>query len=296
LSDAERTLRLRPGVIGDANEVGKIIFEAFSGIADKHGFSSEIPNVDFGIHVASSFLSSPGSYSVVAEDAGENSNKVIGSNFLDERSNIVAGVGPITVDPKFQDKGVGRQLMINVMERARNKNYPTIRLLQSSYHNRSLVLYASLGFEIREPISNMQGKPIQAVIPGRSVRAATEADLKSCDAVCKAIHGHDRSVELMGSIKQGIAKVVLHGDKITGYTSGLTYFNHSVGFTDDDLKALIASTTESYGGPGILIPSRNTHLFRWCLDNGLRLVQQLTLMTVGMYNEPAGSYMPSILY
>jgi predicted N-acetyltransferase YhbS len=175
LSDAERTLRLRPGVIGDANEVGKIIFEAFSGIADKHGFSSEIPNVDFGIHVASSFLSSPGSYSVVAEDAGENSNKVIGSNFLDERSNVVAGVGPITVDPKFQDKGVGRQLMINVMERARNKNYPTIRLLQSSYHNRSLVLYASLGFEIREPISNMQGKPIQAVIPGRSVRAATEA-------------------------------------------------------------------------------------------------------------------------
>ena len=176
--------------------------------------------------MASSFLSDPGSYSVVAEDAGENSNKVIGSNFLDERSNIVAGVGPITVDPKFQDKGVGRQLMINVMERARNKNYLAIRLLQSSCHNRSLVLYARLGFEIREPISNMQGKPIQAVIPGRCVRAATEADLKSCDAVCKAIHGHDRNVELMDSIKLGIAKVVIHGDKITGYTSGLTYFNH----------------------------------------------------------------------
>jgi hypothetical protein len=215
---------------------------------------------------------------------------------LDERSNIVAGVGPITVDPKFQDKGVGRQLMVNVMERARNKNYPAIRLLQSSYHNRSLSLYASLGFEIREPISNMQGKPVQAVIPGRSVRAATEADLESCNSVCKAVHGHDRSVELMDSIKQGIAKVVLHGDKITGYTSGLTYFNHSVGFTNDDLKVLIASTTESYGGPGILIPSRNTQPFRWCINNGLRLVQHLTLMTVEMYNEPAGSYMPSILY
>lgn len=100
----------------------------------------------------------------------------------------------------------------------------------------------------------------------------------------------------MDSIKLGIAKVVIHGDKITGYTSGLTYFNHAVGFADDDLKALIASTTESYGGPCILIPSRNTYLFRWCLDNCLRLVQQLTIMTVGMYNEPAGSYMPSILY
>ncbi len=42
--------------------------------------------------------------------------------------------------------------MINVMERARSKNYPAIRLLQASYHNRSLALYTSLGFDVREPI------------------------------------------------------------------------------------------------------------------------------------------------
>ena len=91
--------------------------------------------------------------------------------------------------------------------------------------------------------------------------------------------------------------MVLHGYKITGYTCGLTYFNHSVGLTNDDLKALISSATgDYYEGPGILIPLRNTQLFRWCLDNGLRLVQQLTLMTIGLYNEPAGSYLPSILY
>ena len=296
MTNTEHTLRLRPGVIDDAKEVGKVIFEAFSGIADKHGFPRDFPTVDNGINAASFFLSNPGFYSVVAEDTEVGNNKVIGSNFLDERSNIVAGVGPLTVDPKSQNKGVGRQLMSNVMERATSKNYPAIRLLQASYHNRSLSLYASLGFEIREPISNMQGRPISADIPGRSVRLATESDLESCNAICKSIHGHDRNGELRDSIKQGIAKVVLHGDKITGYTCGLTYFNHSVGFTNDDLKALIASATDCYGGPGILIPSRNTQLFRWCLDNGLRLAQQLTLMTVGMYNEPAGSYMPSILY
>jgi hypothetical protein len=82
-----------------------------------------------------------------------------------------------------------------------------------------------LGFENREPISNIQGIH-KAFILDRSVRAATVADLESCNTVCKAVHGHDRSVELMDSIKQGIAKVILHGDKITGYTSGLTYFNH----------------------------------------------------------------------
>jgi len=296
LTNIEHDLRLRPGAINDAKEVGKIIFDAFSGIADKHGFPHEFPTVDIGINVASSFLSNPGFYSVVAEDTEGNGNKVIGSNFLDERSNMVAGVGPITVDPKFQNKGAGRQLMSNVMERARSKNYPAIRLLQASYHNRSLALYTILGFDVREPISTMQGNPISAVIPGRSVRVATESDLESCNAICKAIHGHDRNGELIDSIKQGIAKVVLHGEKITGYTSGLTYFNHSVGFTNDDLKALIASETDCYGGPGILIPTRNAELFRWCLDNDLRLVHQLTLMTIGLYNEPAGYYMPSILY
>jgi predicted N-acetyltransferase YhbS len=299
LTTVEHNLRLRPGAIDDANEIGKIIYEAFSEIADKHGFPREFPTVDIGINVATLFLSNPGFYSIIAEDTGRTTNKIVGSNFLDERSALVAGVGPITIDPKSQNKGVGRRLMVNVMERARSKNYPAIRLLQASYHNRSLALYTTLGFDVREPISTMQGKPIQAVIPGRTVRVANESDLESCNAVCRAVHGHDRNGELKDSIKQGIAKVVIYDDKITGYTSGLTYFNHSVGFTNEDIKALIASeatTTDSYGGPGILVPTRNAELFRWCLENNLRLVHQLTLMTVGMYNEPAGSYMPSILY
>ena len=289
-------MTLRPGVIDDAEEVGKIIFEAFSDIADRHGFPREFPTVEIGINVASSFLSNPGFYSVVAEHTQGGGKRIIGSNFLDERSNIVVGVGPITIDPKFQNKGAGRQLMSNVMERARSKNYPAIRLLQASYHNRSLALYTSLGFDVREPISTMQGNPISAVIPGRSVRVATESDLESCNAICKAVHGHDRNGELKDSIQQGIAKVVLHSGKITGYTTGLTYFNHSVGFSNDDLKVLIASENDCYGGPGILIPTRNAELFRWCLDNDLKLVHQLTLMTIGMYNHPAGCYMPSILY
>lgn len=293
---------MRPGRIEDADKVGKIIFEAFSAVADKHNFPPDFPSVDVARGLASSLLSNPRFYSIIAEDntsnGSEDKDSIVGSNFLDERSNIVAGVGPLTIDPKYQDKGTGRQLMINILERAKNKNFSAIRLLQASYHSRSLALYATLGFEVREPISNMQGKPIQEAIPGRSVRAATESDTESCNTICKTVHGHDRNGELQDSIKQGSAKVVLHENKITGYTCGLTFFNHSVGLTNDDLKALISSATndDSYGGPGILIPSRNTHLFRWCLNNGLRIVQQLTLMTIGLYNEPAGSYMPSILY
>jgi predicted N-acetyltransferase YhbS len=297
LDNIEQNIRLRPGRLDDAEEVGTIIFEAFSGISSRHGFPPDFENIDIAINTASLLLSNNEFYSVIAEDTSAGSNKVIGSNFLDERSSMAAGVGPLTVDPKFQNKGLGRLLMNDVLGRARSKNCPAIRLLQASYHNRSLSLYSSLGFEVREPISNMQGRPIQAAIPGKTVRLATESDLEPCKAICNAIHGFDRNGELRDSIKQGMAKVVLSGDKITGYTSGLSFFNHSVGFTNDDIKALIASATgEQYGGPGILIPSRNTNLWKWCFENGLRLTQQLTLMTIGLYNEPAGAFMPSILY
>jgi hypothetical protein len=52
----------------------------------------------------------------------------------------------------------------------------------------------------------------------------------------------------------------------------------------------------AFAGPGILVPVRNAPLFQWCLDHGLRVVQVMTLMTVGLYNEPAGAYLPSVLY
>jgi hypothetical protein len=35
---------------------------------------------------------------------------------------------------------------------------------------------------------------------------------------------------------------------------------------------------------------------KWWVDNGLRLVQQSTLMTAGLYNDPQGAWLPSIVY
>ena len=291
----QMSLKFRPGNMDDVDKVGTITFNAFSTIAQKHAFHADFPSIDTAKDAAMSLLSNPNFYSVIAEE----DSKVIGVNFLDERSNKVAGIGPLAVDPKSQNKGVGRQLMINTMQRAEDKKFAGMRLLQAAYHNRSLALYASLGFETREPISTMQGKPIQATIPGRTVHPATIADIDYCNDICKKVHGHDRNGEIIDSIKQGNAKVVIHSGKISGYTCGLDFFNHSVGLTNDDLKALIASVATddgNYGGSGILIPTRNTQLFHWCLNNGLKLVQQLLLMTFGMYNEPAGSHMPSILY
>jgi len=68
-----------------------------------------------------------------------------------------------------------------------------------------------------------------------------------------------------------------------------------VGETNRELTALIGGAS-AFGGPGILVPVRNAAIFHWCLEQGLRVVQVMTLMTIGLYNEPAGAYLPSVLY
>ena len=105
----------------------------------------------------------------------------------------------------------------------------------------------------------------------------------------------DDEHEVAHAIARGTAAVVESNGRITGYTTGVGFVGHGVGETNEDLKALIASA-DGFSGPGILIPTGNGELFRWCLANNLRVVAQATLMTIGLYNEPAGAWLPSVLY
>lgn len=282
-------VRLRPAGPDDAPALGRICYEAFHSISSRHGFPDDFPSPEAAVGALTGLLAHPGFYGVVAERDG----RVVGSNFLDERS-AIAGVGPITVDPSVQDGGVGRRLMLGVLERAEARGFVGVRLLQSAYHMRSLSLYTKLGFQVREPIACLQGSPLGIDIPGRSVRPATEADLEGCNRVCRAVHGHDRGGDLRDAIGQGTATVVEHDGRVSGYATVLAFFGHAVGETDDDVKALIGAAP-AFGGPGILVPARSA-LFRWCLDSGLRATQVMTLMSRGLYNEPTGAYLPSILY
>lgn len=276
---------IRPGTPDDARECGRIIYEAFATIGPP-----DFPSVEVATGAAQMLLSHPKFYSVVAELDG----KVVGSNFLDERS-VVTGVGPITVDPAVMNRTIGRQLMRAVMDRAEQNHCPGIRLVQTAYHYRSLSLYTKLGFDTRETLSVLQGKALALKIPGYDVRTANEADLPGCNELCRRVHGVDRSGELLDAIRLGSACVVERHGSITGYATAIGLFQHAVAATNDDLKALIGAAPE-FSGAGFLLPSRNGEVFRWCLNHGLRVVSQTTLMTIGLYNEPAGAYLPSILY
>jgi predicted N-acetyltransferase YhbS len=283
-------LTLRLGTPDDADRCGTICYEAFKTIAEHHQFPADFPSPELAAASFAKWLSHPGYFIVVAEQDG----RIVGSNVLDERSTI-AGVGPITVDPAVQNRAIGRQLMQAVLHRVVERHGPGVRLCQAAYHNRSLSLYTTLGFEVREPLVTLQGPALAVQIPGHPVRQASEGDLNDGNALCRRIHGHDRGGELLEAIRDGTAAVVEHGDRLTGYATVVGFSGHAVGESNADLQALIGAAA-AFVGPGLLLPTRNGELFRWCLAHGLRVVQPVTLMSLGLYNEPRGVFLPSIIY
>ena len=283
-------MNVRDADRADAQMCGRILYDAFNNLAKRHDFPPDFPSPEVATGVAAMLIDAPGFYGVVAEEAG----KIVGSNFMDERSPIF-GIGPISVAPEVQNHAVGRRLMCAVLDRAAAQRAVGVRLVQAGYHNRSLCLYTKLGFVTREPLSLLQGPKLNAKFAGYDVRPAEERDVEMCNNLCRDVHGFDRDRELRDAIRSRSATVVEHLGQITGYATAIGFFAHAVARTNQDLKALIGAATE-FPGPGFLLPTRNHDVFEWCLNCELKLVFQMTLMSIGLYNEPTGAYIPSILY
>lgn len=290
METSPKPLIIRRAQPNDAEACGNICYEAFTTLNKKFNFPPDFPNPETAQGVLAHMFSNPGFFCVVAEQDGN----ILGSNCLDERSSI-AGIGPITVDTASQNKSVGRQLMQAVLDRAAQRHFAGVRLIQAAFHGRSMALYTKLGFAIREPIVVMQGPAIHNVPATHVFRTALAADLDGCNALCRRVHGHDRSGELADAIKEGTARVVERDGNITAYATVIGFFGHAVAENNYEMQTLLAGA-DGFAGPGILVPTRNSELFGWCLNHGLRVVEPMSLMTMGLYNEPTGAFLPSILY
>lgn len=285
-------IHLRPATPADAAACARICFDAFKGIGESHGFPPDFPAPEAAAGVMHMVLHNPHVYGVVAEVGG----RLAGSNFLWEAEPVM-GVGPITVDPSVQARSVGKRLMERVLERARERKAASVRLCQVAFNTRSMSLYTKLGFDVREPLACMNGEPPgdANAVAGHRVRAMEPRDVDACCELSHRVHGHERRAEVTFGMSHGTARVVEQGGRVVGYATDIGFFGHVVALTNDGLVALIAGA-ERVSGPGFLLPSRNGEVFRWCLGRGLKLVQPLTLMSTGLYNEPRGAFMPSILY
>jgi predicted N-acetyltransferase YhbS len=286
------SITIRPIADADTQTCGHIIFEAFKRFHDRHQFPRDFQTLDDAVQLAGLFVNHPAIFGVVAEMDG----RVVGSNFLDER-NPIRGVGPITVAPDVQARGVGRQLMEAVIERSRGA--ASIRLVQDGFNMCTLALYASQGFEVKETLALMEGKPKNKVPTGVEVRLLQSEDLDECASLCTRVHGFDRVNELRDALELFSPVVALRGGRIVAYASAPFYWklNHGVAEAEADMQTLILGAGTIGTEPtAMLVPVRQASFFRWCLREGLRVLKPMTLMTMGMYQEPNGCYFPSVLY
>jgi predicted N-acetyltransferase YhbS len=281
---------LRPVTPADASACGRICYEAFAAIAAQHNFPPDFPSPEFAESVLASMLA----HEEVTATAAVIDGAIVGSCFVTDTGPIAA-IGPISVAPTVQDGSVGRQMMEHALDAATQRGFVGVRLVQAAYHSRSMSLYAKLGFEVREPLVCMQGPLLGITIPGLRVRQAQADDAERCDVLHFRVHGHTRQPEVADAIRQGLATVVERDGRITGYATLIGFPGHAVGETNGDLQALIGAA-QIFLGPGFLVPTRNGDLFRWCLAHGLRVTQPLTLMSLGLYNEPNGVFLPSVLF
>lgn len=283
---------IRPIRAEDVAACGRIGFEAHREIAARHGFPPEQPSVEFAVGLVRAKAGDPNAWGAVAERHG----LVLGSVFLNLfRPEPIAAIGPLTVDPSAPG-GTGTLLLAAALDEARRRGIARVRLVQSPSHPRSLALYVKMGFDLREPLLLMQGRP---PAPGPSARAAVRVagpeDIPACRELCARAHGFARQSELSAALADGHATVAEADGRITGYAAGIGFRGHAVAESDDDLRALIAHAP-AFLGPGFFVPARNTDLLRELLRAGLRIGWPAALMTMGPYREPEIPYLPSIAY
>lgn len=273
------------------SELGRICYEAFKDIADRHGFTPDFPSVQVARTMMGMLVERKDVYGVAAVVNGE----LAGSDFL-SLSDPIAGVGPITVDCAFQGRDLGRALMQNVIDYAGSHNIARVRLLQDAFNTASLSLYASLGFEVKHSVAEVHLNA--AVKADASVRPVHQDDLAALDEICQKNYKTSRRNELAAAVRAGLSPVLRErGGKFTGYLiPGL--FGHGVAETCDDAIALATQAARliPHERARSLCPLENGALFQAFLRAGCRTVKMLNLMAMGPYEAPESVWMPSILY
>jgi GNAT superfamily N-acetyltransferase len=285
---AEVTIRLVTS--SDRESCGRILYEAFQSSADAHAFRPDFPNRDVALLMMDFLLERR--WGMAAEIDG----RVVGSVFV-EAGDCIAGIGPITVDPDVQQSGVGRRLMQAAIEYGRD--WEGTRLVQDTFNEVSMSLYAALGFDAKEPLVVMEGAPRGTPPRDVEVRTLLSDDVESCAALCRRVHGITRSSEVRLALERFRPLAAVREGRVTGYATSLDHWSagHSVAETEGDLEALLCEGAGETGRPvSFLLPIRQAGLFRWCLEAGLRIVKPMTLMAMGRYREPGGFFFPSVSY
>lgn len=282
-------IELVPATELEIPRLSQICHEAFSALHDRFGIERDIPSAEVGEMIIGQTVKRPDYTGVMAMLDG----KVVGSNFL-TFADEVAGVGPITVDPAVQSKGIGRTLMRWVIDEAWRREIRQVRLFQEALNTTSLSLYTSLGFDWRDTGVLMQATPAAGEDP--EVRPVTMEDLPVIADISRQAYGFSRAGDAAQLIEWQVPGFLkLRDGKPMAYLFG-TLFGHAGAETDEELLGLAAQAALHLPPPlaKFICPMSKDGLFRKALATGHRTVKLLSYMSLGDYTPPAGAHFPSI--
>ncbi len=276
---------------GHVAELGRILFEAFKGLHESHGYPLEYPTEAMGRQTIFMLVNRKDYYGVTALLDGQ----PVGSAFL-LRSDEVGGIGPVTVSPAVQGRGIARALMEDLIAQAGRQGLTRIRLMQEACNTHSLALYASVGLEAREEVAYMQAHAAEK--PDPFIRPATVEDLAVIDELSVRLYGVSRRNEVAAALRRGSAPLIrLKDGKATGYLlAGIN--GHGVAETDDDAISLTGEMArrQPASNARFFCPLSEASLLRKTLKAGSRIIKVWTLMAQGPYETPPLVWMPSSTY
>lgn len=282
---------IRPITPADCAPCARICFEAFSSLQDRHGVERDFDSVETAGMVVGLFGSDPAFAGFVA--LGDDGRTVLGSNFIGF-ADQVAGVGPITVDPSAQSRGVGRMLMQAVLNEAARRGVPQVRLQQEAINTTSLSLYTRLGFDWRGACVLLRPAPAERDLEG--ARPVTERDLPVIDGLSRRHYHAPRVNEVAGFLKIGLPGFILsRAGRDVGYFFP-SFLGHGFAESPEDLAAL-ASHAVRHAPPQFhktIVPLGQHQLHRALMSRGGRAIKLFNYMTTGPYREPVGAWIPSI--
>ena len=284
------TVTIRHMLAEDIPRVGAVMVTAFNDVFRRHGYPEPFPSSAAGTSIAQGYARLEPNECFTALQDGQ----IVGSGFIHLRGDT-AGIGPITVDPRAQTRGIGRALMQAVIEAG--GGCPSLRLVQDAFNVVSFPLYSSLGFEVCDTIASLVGRNIRGdVSEDVEIREWQAEYIEHLAALDTRLTGIGREQDLRFFHAQPPHIAALVQGQLAGYlcflrTEAGTFFGPAVATQPSVLRALILSAAEREQGKALRMrfPTRHATLLRELLAVGFRVETLQTYMVRGAWQTPGGA-------
>jgi ribosomal protein S18 acetylase RimI-like enzyme len=213
---AKEQTQIRNMTRADLDRAGEILFKAYTVGASKHGYVPRMQSTQEGTAWAWAMLRHGPGEILIAEVEG----RAVGICCLNPRGDH-GGVGPVAVDPSYQGRGIGRQLMNALLKKA--DGLQSVRLFQEAFNPASFSLYYSLNFmPVAELLDLFLNTGVRkGMDPCGTVSVLTANDLDAVSAYNIPRSKLDRSQDLAYYVKWGKVFVCRDQSQIRGFLASL---------------------------------------------------------------------------